>query len=294
MKKVITTIVLLVVFVVSGCGNSSEVDKKVLMVGHNVKLNKDCFGAISKDVYDKLVNYTSTQNVSAADKMRMTGLLLVMKAGDIAELTETNTGYVKMKMLNGQYAGREVYVFREMVTKINQQEVSALSTQQPKPTNSSDPIPLSSVNKADITEKQRAIYKEWYQQFAQQVSNFKALDNQISDLHRDFLNQKLTSAHKAKLQTLLSSMEKIQTNLQELKTPKVSQPAIDDNIWRMAIDFRSGINDQMVAQNRMIDYVDGKLSFKDADDEVFAALKSAGDFFYQYEARNGEFKRIFD
>lgn len=120
MKRVLF-FVMIIMFVlsVSGCSSSSssKVEKMTLMAGHNVVVNKDCFGAVTKEAYEKLVDYTSTQNVNAAEQMRQKGLFVVLKAGDKAEIEEVTTGSVKMKMLSGNLKGQSITTFREMVEK---------------------------------------------------------------------------------------------------------------------------------------------------------------------------------
>lgn len=110
-------VLIVVILFLTGCSSSKAVEEKTLMSGNNVVITKDCFGAISKEAYEKLVSYTSTQNVPAAEQMRQTGHFIVLKSGDTAELEEVTMGYVKMKMKTGLYSGKTIYTFREMVKK---------------------------------------------------------------------------------------------------------------------------------------------------------------------------------
>ena len=110
-------LLILLSFAIVGCSSSSTVSKKTLMSGDSVTLNKDCFGAVSQESYDKLVDYTSTQNVNAAEQMRQRGQFIVLKSGDTAEIDSATTGSVKLLMKSGNHKGKSIYTFREMVTK---------------------------------------------------------------------------------------------------------------------------------------------------------------------------------
>jgi len=120
-KKIIPYFILsvLLALIISGCSSSSSkaVEEKTLISGNNVIITKDCFGAVSKEAYEKLVDYTSTQNVNAAEQMRQKGMFVVLKSGDSAELEQVALGWVQMKMKTGLHAGRTIYTFREMVKK---------------------------------------------------------------------------------------------------------------------------------------------------------------------------------
>lgn len=303
MKNLLIGLIVIIagVYFLGSCfGDKTQVDKMTLMSGYNVKITKDCFGAVSKDAYDKLVSYTSSQNVPAADRMRQSGQLLVMKAGDVAELIETSTGYVKMKMLSGLYAGREVYVFREMVVKISSQEASNLSSaSQPSTvkTNTESnmpPVINPATAKADINDARRAIYNEWFKQYNSQVNKFKELDPKIFDYVQLFRTQKLTTTFKNEMQALLTRIERVQSDLMKIKSPNGITPAIDANISQLQMDFKFGVNDRMVVLNRLIDYIDKKYSYSEVDNEILSALQSSGKYLLYSEARFETVKSVFN
>lgn len=288
----------LITLVLVGCSTSKEVDKKTLMPGHTVKLTKDCFGAVSKDAYDRLVNYTTTQNTQAAEQMKKQGQLVVLCKDDIAELTEVKTGYVRMKMLNGGLKDREFYTFREMVEKIDQSEAAVALSQQQKQVDTlaysnTGKYDLTSISKGKVSEQQRLEYNEWLQTFNSKISTYSNLDNKALQIMDEFKAGRITKSSRAAVNNVWEQMDVVRLSLLNFNTPKGISSAIDEELLRMLSDYRGGINDRMAGLWRIVMYCDGQLTLQEAKTEVDSCLKTSGDYFANYERRRKEFQRIF-
>lgn len=299
MRKILIGILVLLLSILTGCSTSKEVSKLTFYQGDKVKLTKDCFGAISKDSYDKLVSYTSSQNVSAADQMRVAGLLLVLKTGDVAELTEVNTGSIRMKILSGPLNGKEVYTFREMVTKVETKEAENLIAASTKPIidttaySNSGKYNLATVSNNEITDQQRSKYREWDSTFKTKISGYVTLDKKAIQIMEDFKAGKIMKSSKDKVESVWNDMDSVRVSLLNMETPKQFSSAIDDEWWRMLADYRGGVNDRMAGLWQIVMYCDGGLNLEEAKNEVNSCLKTSNDYFSHYTDRQKEFNRIF-
>ena len=289
---------ILITLIVVGCSTSKEVDKKTLMPGHNVKITKDCFGAVSKEAYDKLVSYTASQNTQAAEQMKKQGLLVVLYKEDIAELTEVKTGYVRMKMLNGGLKDREFYIFREMVEKIDQSEAAVALSQQQKQVDTlaysnTGKYNLANISSSDVTEEQRSRYIEWYRILNSKISTYPDLDAKALHIMDEFKAGRITKSSREKVNSTWEEMDVIRLSLLKFNSPTGFSPAIDEELHRMLSDYRDGINDRMAGLWRVVMYCDGQLTIQEAKAEVDSCLKTSGNYFSNYERRRKEFQRIF-
>ncbi len=286
-------------FLGSFLGDKAQVEKMTLMAGHNVKITKDCFGALSQAAYDKLVNYTSTQNVSAAEQMRMSGQFVVLKAGDTAELEDVTTGRVKMKMTSGLFKGRSIYTYREMVEKtdiIKTTEIPA--TQAGKKDllayDNKGKFNLSTVSRNDVTDQQRIKYKEWSRVLSTKIANYPPLDARALQIMNDFKAGKISKSSRAMVNSTWEEMDIVRVSLLKFDSIKGFNPAIDDELSRMISDYKGGINDRMAGLWRIVMYCDGDIKLEETKAEVDACLKTSNNFFANYESRNKGFQRIFE
>ena len=294
MKKYLA--LLLISFLLFGCSSSGTVEKKTLMAGQNVKVVKDCFGATSQRAYDKLVNNTASQNVPAADKMRAEGTLIVLHTDDIAELTEVSMGTVKMKMLSGIAKGREIYTYRETVQKIDSNEMNKLTSvpsvkQPPKVTNNTLNFKMDDINKADITEQHRKIYGAWVKALDQKIANYDGLDERAVSVISQFQRKELDKSSTDRIEKLWEQMDAVRTSLLGFETPKGISPAADDQLWRMLVAYREGVNDRQATLWSIVNHLKGQRDY--ADTIHYVKGSEADKYFEQYESRRMGFKRIF-
>jgi hypothetical protein len=291
LKRFLILSFLVLSMLLSGCfgsGVSSDVDKKTIMPGNNVVLIKDCFGAVSKDVFDKLSNYTTTQNVQAAEGLRQNGQLVVLHTGDRAELEEVTMTYVKMKMLTGILQGRSIYTFREMVEK-----ATSNNTQSNSKTGDQTANNQNDISRNDVNDGQRKTYNEWINSFDNKISGYQELDVRALKTIDDFKAKKISKSSKGKVEDLWNQMDTIRMSLIDLQTPKFSA-AIDKQLWKISGDYCSGVNDRQAALWKIIEYTDGVRSYDETMGLVNDCVKTSDEFFDSSKKIRTEFTKIFE
>lgn len=295
----------MLLFISLGCGNSSNnaaTEAKILSLGSTVKITKECFAASSKSGFDKLVGLTGTTNTQSAQNMLLSGQLFILKTEDYGEIEQIDTGWVKIKILNGFLKGKELFTFREMVTKVDSKEAydadKNLAMQQKRARDALlaysnfSSFDISAVKPEEISLKNKQIYKNWEQSIARIAKEYPSIDKAILKIFDDFINQK-RKISKAEVMRIWEQADDIREQLIDIKSPQGISPAVDDHLWRMASDYRNGINDRQAGLWRIIEYLDQKNTFSDTVESVNSCLKTSSEFFKYYGHRKNEFNRIF-
>jgi hypothetical protein len=272
----------------SSSSTSSQVEKMTLMPGNNVSVNKDCFGAISKEAFDRLADYTASQNVPAADKMRQAGLLVVLKIGDKAELEEVTMGYVKMKILSGILSGRSVYTFREMVDKAGSTNAQS-GTKAANQTQSSNSTDTSNTKAND---EQRKTYRDWTASIDNKISNYPELDNKALKIIADFKAKNISKSSKGSIEKTWGEMDSVRMSLLGFQTPD-SLKVIYKDIWKISGEYCSGVNDRQAALWKIIEYCDGAWRYEEAIGLVDDCVKSSNESFDNAKKTRAEFDKVF-